>query len=67
MFKQLCKQDFAIILFEQPIFTPKTYHHAVTYNHSSADVNLNRISRRRCSAKRVFSNILQYSQENTCV
>ena len=36
MFKQLCKHN----LFRQPIFTPKTYNHAVTYNHASADGNL---------------------------
>ena len=40
MFKQLCKQYFPIILFRQPIFTSKTYSHAVTYNHASADSNL---------------------------
>ena len=40
MFKQLCKQHFPIILFRQPIFTSKTYIHAVTYNHASADGNL---------------------------
>ena len=40
MFKQLCKQHFPIILFRQPIFTSKTYSHAVTYNHASADGNL---------------------------
>ena len=28
------------MLFRQPIFTPKTYNHAVTYNHASADDNL---------------------------
>ena len=36
MFKQLCKHH----LSRQPIFTPKTYNHAVTYNHASADSNL---------------------------
>ena len=40
MFKQLCKQHFPIILFRQPTFTSKTYNHAVTYNHASADGNL---------------------------
>ena len=40
MFKQLCKQHFPIILFQQPIFTSKTYDHAVTYNQASAHVNL---------------------------
>ena len=40
MFTQLCKQHFPIILFRQPIFTSKTYNHAVTYNHASADGNL---------------------------
>ena len=40
MFKQLCKQHFSIILFRQPIFTSKTYKHAVPYNHGSADGNL---------------------------
>ena len=40
MFKQVCKQHFPIILFRQPIFTSKTYNHAVTYNHASADGNL---------------------------
>ena len=36
MFKQLCKH----YVFRQPIFTWKTYNHAVTYNHASADGNL---------------------------
>ena len=36
MFKQLCKH----YVFRQPIFTWKTYNHAVTYNHGSADGNL---------------------------
>ena len=40
MFEQLCKQHFPMILFRQPIFTSKTYNHAVTYNHASADGNL---------------------------
>ena len=40
MFEQLCKQNFPITLFRQPIFTSKTYNHAVTYNHTSADGNL---------------------------
>ena len=39
MFKQLCKQHYPI-LFRQPIFTSKTYNHAVTYNSTSADDNL---------------------------
>ena len=36
MFKRLCKH----YSFVQPIFTPKTYKNAVTYNHASADGNL---------------------------
>ena len=40
MFEQLCKQHFSIILFRQPIFTSKTYSHAVTYNYASTDGNL---------------------------
>ena len=36
MFTQLCIQHFTITLFRQPIFTSKTYNHAVTYNHVSA-------------------------------
>ena len=36
MFKQLCKHHFS----QQPIFTPKTYNHGVTYNHASADGNV---------------------------
>ena len=43
MFTQLCKQHFTITLFQQPIFTSKTYNHAVTYNHASADDNLQNI------------------------
>ena len=37
MFKQLCKQHLPIRLFRQPIFMSKTYNHAVTCNHASAD------------------------------
>ena len=45
MLKQMRKQYFAIILFRQPIFTPNTYDHAVTYNnHASADGNLQKYS-----------------------
>ena len=36
MFKQPCKHN----LSRQPIFTPKTYNHAVSYNHARADGNL---------------------------
>ena len=40
MFRQLCKQHLPITLFGQPIFTSKTYNHAVTHNHASADDDL---------------------------
>ena len=39
MFKQLCKHFPLTLLIRQPIFTWKTYNHAVTYNHASADGN----------------------------
>ena len=37
MFKQLCKHFPITLHIRQPIFTWKTYNHAVTYNHASAD------------------------------
>ena len=40
VFTQLCNQHSTIKLFRQPIFTSKTYNHAVNYNHVSADGNL---------------------------
>ena len=40
MFKHLCKHHY---VSRQPIFTSKTYNHVVTYNHASADGNLQKI------------------------
>ena len=40
MFKQLCKHFPLTLRIRQPIFTSKTYNHAVTYNHANADDNL---------------------------
>ena len=40
MFKQLRKHFPLTLRIRQPIFTSKTYNHAVTYNHASADGNL---------------------------
>ena len=53
MFKQLCKQHFPIILFRQPMFTSKTYNHAVTYNHASANGNLRRNSYQHTRGKNI--------------
>ena len=60
MSKQICKQHFPITLFRQPIFTSKTYNHAATYNHTSADGNLrpSRVLSVRVSALNVRVNIM---------
>ena len=40
-----------ILLFRQPIFTSKTYNHAVTYNHAGAGGNLQNIMTRTVASK----------------